>query len=241
MPGIRELLRKKEKIKSEGPEHEAIPLPAAAPAEPEFKFFRSTTNTQEEITPPSMPGDLDLPQPSSPKGSRRISGLHFRRTPRSRASSHTPPGAVETTEKSTESRTASEPGNDRGKRLSARLDKLHIGPRSRSTSQSSTHVPEDLPEIKRGGADGGEVEWEERAVLLARKNAQSRDGQEASASTVAGGSDDAYRQALAGDGAGGEGEGGKQADDEADLQEAIRLHEAGGRDTKPLSFHRVRR
>src|SRR5262245_141953 len=51
---LKDLLKKKDKIKDEG----ATPKPATlSPDVPEFTFMRTTTTTQETIEPPSFPGD----------------------------------------------------------------------------------------------------------------------------------------------------------------------------------------
>lgn len=57
-------------------------------------------------------------------------------------------------------------------RLSARLEKFHIGRSSRGSSTSSVYVPAELPEIFTDGVEGVEREamWERRAALLAMRN-----------------------------------------------------------------------
>ncbi|KAK4962149.1 hypothetical protein LTR66_012801, partial [Elasticomyces elasticus] len=72
---LKDLLKKKEKIKSMDGDHFVRP-PTSAPQStgadpPEFTFLRTTTTTQEIIAPPSFPGDTPphsntpTPRPSS--------------------------------------------------------------------------------------------------------------------------------------------------------------------------------
>ncbi|KAK2875157.1 hypothetical protein FQN49_001721 [Arthroderma sp. PD_2] len=95
----------------------------------------------------------------------------------------------------------------------SRLSRLHISRRSRSGSSSSTNLPENLPEIENDIADDQEREaqWEKRATVLAQKRSHSslspglQQGRSRSPSV------------------------GRVNDPEGDenIQEAIRLHEAG--------------
>ncbi len=123
-------------------------LPTAPPASPEFTFMRTTTNTQELITPPSFASD-SVSQPN--KQSKRHSFSRLR-----------------------SSSNASTASNDQTphseKRLSARL---HL--RSRTSSSSSIHVPTNLPSISDGaeGAEEKEAQWEKRATILANVNSST--------------------------------------------------------------------
>ncbi|MCJ1466106.1 hypothetical protein MMC07_004725 [Pseudocyphellaria aurata] len=140
---LKDLLKKREKTKEN---HKPTnPSPA------EFIFIRSTTNTQEVISPPSFASEktLESNTENSPNSNRRS---------RFRASSAT----------STSSRNS----NNSEKRL----PRLHLRSRSHASSASSANVPSDLPIIKDGGDGGedGEAMWEERATLLAQKNPNTR-------------------------------------------------------------------
>lgn len=110
---------------------------------------------------------------------------------------------------------------------------MHLTPKSRTVSQTSTHVPDDLPDIGRSGKDSNEAEadWEKRALLLANKNAAEMDTHTHEASPD---------MSLEKDGVPEAGDDGLAAtrpkhsravsnpEADLDIQEAIRLHEAGG-------------
>lgn len=146
---LKDLLKKKEKIGEDiTSTHASLPNPPS----PEFTFVRTTTNTQELITPPSFPGDTVLPLKDRPQQTSKRHSLS-----RLRSSSNTP--------------TVSNEAGPNEKRLSARL---HL--RSRTSSSSSVNVPSDLPTISDGVEEDGnkEAEWEKRATILANVNANAR-------------------------------------------------------------------
>lgn len=145
---LKDILKKRDKIREDvTPTHTSLPSAVAAP--PEFTFMRTTTNTQELITPPSFASDT-VSQPN--KQSKRHSFSRLR-----------------------SSSNASTASNDQTlhseKRLSTRL---HL--RSRTSSSSSIHVPTDLPSISDGAeeAEEKEAQWEKRATILANVNPSSK-------------------------------------------------------------------
>jgi hypothetical protein len=104
---LKDLLKKKDKIKDDGAAPAARGAPTLSPDVPEFQFFRTTTSTQETIEPPSFPGDpiRDAPLLSpGPRGAfgrfrsrsnaadgaaKGLERLHFGRT-RSSSSANVP-------------------------------------------------------------------------------------------------------------------------------------------------------
>ena len=145
---LRDLLKKREKTKEEQKPTNASSS-GTSPAG--ITFIRSTTNTQEVISPPSFASEK-----ASESSTEAFS--HSKRQSRFRASSTA----------STSSRTS----NNSEKRL----HRLHIRSRSHASSASSVNVPPDLPVIKDSGGEGedGEAMWEERATILAQKNPNTR-------------------------------------------------------------------
>ena len=146
---LRDLLRKKDAIEAAGSgQAEPLLLEDSNPI-PEITFLRTTTNTEEIISPPIFPDENRLPpQSPSPKRRGRLRGLS---------------GASERSSASDKERPRAD------KKLSERL---HLGSRSRSASTTSVNIPTDLPEIEGGVASNveEEAEWEKRATLLARGN-----------------------------------------------------------------------
>lgn len=142
---LKDLLKKRDKIKAGGENKQASPPPQSPT---EFTFMRSDTNSQELIQPPSFPGEDAPPPPSHEYHSSKL-------VSRFRSSSN-----ASTTSK------ASSKGE---KRLSHRL---HLRSASRASSFSSI-IPEDLPSIEDGaiGSEEKEAKWEERATILAKENA----------------------------------------------------------------------
>ena len=107
----------------------------------------------------------------------------------------------------------------------------------RKSQISSTSVPTNLPEINVGDGDVGESQWEKRATILARENERSRsrpgtpNGSTADlpgiASMTLGETPGKDKGAVST----------KQVDD--NIQEAIRLHEAGELETSTRMFGRL--
>ncbi|KAL2058684.1 hypothetical protein ABVK25_001414 [Lepraria finkii] len=113
--------------------------------------MRSDTNTQELISPPTFASD-NAPPSNDHSITKRLSRLR---------------SASSTSTSSTKSNTTGE------KRLSQRL---HLRSGSRASSQGSINVPADLPDIQDLSLDGEEREarWEERATILAKVKPHSR-------------------------------------------------------------------
>ncbi|KAI4122307.1 MAG: hypothetical protein LQ338_005895 [Usnochroma carphineum] len=143
---LRDLLRKREKIKAVAGQSQSAPEPTSPPAQ--FTFMRSDTNTQELISPPTFADDHKphLTEDTH-SGTKRFS--------RFRSSSN--------------ASTVSNASSRGEKRLSHRL---HLGSHSRSSSAGSVNVPSQLPAISDETGDGEEKEaqWEERATILAQEN-----------------------------------------------------------------------
>lgn len=159
---LRDLLRKKDKIEersaalSQGQEQDSL-------APPPFKIYRSDTNTEELINPPSFASDKDLPLPSGATGAPQ--------------QQQPPSSSIRGTlgRLGSFSRSSERDGSDQKdqKRLSQRL---HLSMnRNRSSSANSSNLPSDLPDIPdayspRGDRTEKEAEWEQRATILASSN-----------------------------------------------------------------------
>lgn len=221
---FKDLLKKKDKVEEKDM--------AAAEEPPVFLFMRSDTNTQELIRPPTFSSHITADDPpyadarNESKKSRLFKG-------RSRS------GSVNSTA-SVSSRTSqkSNTKSPSSKRLSERLHLKKHEPTSES-------VPQDLPDIQLAGEeDGGEgveSQWELRATRLAMKNEQSR----SRPATPLGGSTTELGSFNEMSISGRPGSAGrhetvvstKQTDD--NIQEAIRLHEAGELVTSTSMFGRL--
>ena len=141
---LKDLLKKRDKIRQDvTPTH--VSVSPKAQAAPEFTFMRTTTSTQEVISPPSFDGDSDPISPSTKQNKRSSFS-------RLRSSSNASTASYDQTPHSE-------------KRLSARL---HL--RSRTSSSSSVHVPTDLPTINDAAGEEKEAQWEKRATILANTN-----------------------------------------------------------------------
>ncbi|CAF9904153.1 MAG: hypothetical protein ALECFALPRED_004871 [Alectoria fallacina] len=149
---LKDILKKKERIKEDVTPGFVSP-PEPDPIAEEFTFFRSDTNTQELINPPSFASEAAEYTPH--KNGRRLSS-HFSRL-RSSSNAST---------QSTQSRAS--PKSE--KRLSQRL---HLN-RSRTPSTSSVNIPTDLPDIIAVQGEEKEAQWEERATMLAKGNPNNR-------------------------------------------------------------------
>jgi hypothetical protein len=147
---LKDLLKKKDKIKDEGATPAARGAPTLSPDVPEFQFFRTTTSTQETIEPPSFPGDpvRDAPLLSPARGTF---GRFRSRSNASSQGSHTD-------------------GVAKG------LERLHFG---RTRSSSSANVPENLPAVGGDGVartEEDEANWERRATVLVTEGALNHAG-----------------------------------------------------------------
>lgn len=145
---LKDLLKKKEKVKDESAVEKP---PTLSPDVPEFQFFRTTTSTRESIEPPSFPGDptrepapLLSPEPRGLKG-------RFRR--------HSNAGAASSA--SSEAKTE---------------HKLHFG-RNRSASSVNVpqNLPDVGGDgVARNEED--EARWEKRATVLVEANTVLKSG-----------------------------------------------------------------
>lgn len=208
MPNLKDLLKKKDRIE-EGTQPQA-PLNV-----PEFTFIRSTTEDSETIL---TIGDEN-------KSKTKQSGEH-RRTLGFRSSSHLgttkEPAATLTPE--AESNTRQLPVRSKSERRLS--DVLHFKHRSRSRSsaaETSDNLPIDLPEAPQAAVaprpgsteadEDTEAKWEKRATILAM-NSPLRDGRILSETSQ--GHKSRPPSITISDATG-----------DVNIQEAIRLHEAG--------------
>jgi len=219
--GLRDKFRKK---------HDSGDEASAAPSSPEFTFIRTDTHTAEVIYPPSAGPHQDPTEDTnqflsadtkSDSHSKQRRSLDVFRSNRSRSAS------------------GSSQHSSAARRLSQRL---HL---SRSPS-SSENVPEDLPEIvmPEGGPDdkdAAESQWEKRATILARENEKHRSRP---TTPVHGSAAPVIPQLQLGDGPSDDASSvqsksvSSKAIDE-DIQEAIRLHEAGQLEQSTALFGRL--
>lgn len=211
---LRDLLKKKEKLEPESPPAEALPPP------PQITFMRSDTNTHEVISLPDDPPNDVYDHPTSADGPS--DGGHQGRFSRLTGRSRSQSTASNASRSSEASKSKDRPRDS--KRLSQRL-----GLRKQ---ESSAAVPEDLPDIQ-DGQDGDGDAWEQRATILARENERSRSRP---ATPV---NDDVPD--VGGLKLGEAKEGGIVASQSTDdnIQEAIRLHEAGELNEATKMFGRL--
>lgn len=225
---LRDILKKKDRVvESDVPAPEALrdKQEDEGPASPVFTFMRSDTHTQEIISPPTFSSTESSGPPSFADGPNESRTSRFFK---GRARSSSQASAASSTSH------ASEKEKSKSKRLSQRL---HL----RRSEISSSNVPTDLPEIRvddDGEAAGAESQWEKRATMLAKKNEQER----SRPSTPIGSTTDlnAFQELAIGRGSPGKEKGPistKHADD--DIQEAIRLHEAGDLENSTRMFGRL--
>jgi TPR repeat protein len=156
---LKDLLKKKDKLSNDEGKISAVPQTAEAP---EFKFLRTDTYSQEVIEPPSFADDL--------KGA----AVPLRPS--------TPPDAPQTSSKLSLGRlrkgSSASPSADSPKEHRRLSQRLHLGSKSRASSTSSVNIPADLPTIADPYSESGdkqetEAKWEERATILARENVHS--------------------------------------------------------------------
>ena len=154
---LKDLLKKRDKIYSDGP----TPVTPAPAEQPEFTFMRTDTNTQELISPPTFASDAQ-PQPAS-------NADRHSHNPFSRLRS----GSVASITSNASSIDAKRPSSRDGKRLSRGL---HFRSSSRASSQVSNNIPSDLPGIRDVAVHGEDkqAQWEQRAAILASANATTR-------------------------------------------------------------------
>jgi len=217
MRPFRDILKKKEKLGDSGEKETHPQTPPIDENEFQFTFIRSDTHTQEIISPPTF-SSTESANPPSVDGPHesRMSNLF-----RGRARTASTASATSNTSEKSKSH----------KRLSERL---HL----RRNEGSSSAVPQDLPEITIGDDNtdvtGLESQWEARATRLAKRNEQERSRPPSPMGSAAdlgsfkdmsiGGHDNG---AVASE----------QTDD--NIQEAIRLHEAGNLEVSTRMFGRL--
>lgn len=232
MPSLRDILHKREDLGEKSSAPSTTPQnPPSSPPQPEITFLRSDTFGQEVITPPAHPHDEHTSTPSATPESPRLASSNSRRSL--------------FFQRSNSSRSLSSPSPPRPRR-DRRLSNL-LNRRSRSDSQeSSSHIPEGLPQIEDDqGVDKQEREaqWEKRATVLVQKNphfGQSPPPSVGDLSLPSGGQERSRSSSHS--------RVGDQQDDvswdakredhlklckladggQINIQEAIRLHEAGG-------------
>jgi hypothetical protein len=224
---LKDLLKKKDKIKDEGATGNEKKGPTLSPNVPEFQFFRTTTSTQEAIEPPSFPGDPTRSEAPllSPKDTRGF-GRFRRHSNVSNASSQGSDTGNEKVESRPRSGTLSE--------------RLHFG---RTKSSSSVNVPDNLPDV--GGAvvarnEEDEARWEKRATVLVQQGPLGL-GSAPPTPTIE------LNEAMSGLGMAPARPGVQRAPstgvaapaDESDIQEAIRLHEKGNLEASTALFGRL--
>ncbi|KAK4506644.1 hypothetical protein PRZ48_000376 [Zasmidium cellare] len=224
MPHLKDLLKKKDKI---GADQEAATQTQLDV--PQFKFIRSTTESEEIIEPPTHPDD-HTGRPSTEKKEHRRT-LGFRHS--SSASISKDPSSSTVLSSAAEKSSQQLPVRSKGERRLS--ERLHLRrDRSRSASaESSTYVPEDLPAApdafappagtkvdgaeEKAAKEQREAQWEKRATILAmssplREGGQQQGQTEQSEGTSRGRSRSPSISDAAGD---------------VNIQEAIRLHEEG--------------
>lgn len=195
---IRDLLHRKDKIADAGNyDDDASDIP------PLPTFVRSDTHTFEVIKPPSI-GNSPIETSDGPSEARPRRLSIFKARSRSNSSaSHTSPTTL----------TSGRSSLDRSPNPKRLSERLHL-----KRERSSTRVPQDLPDIAAitiGDASGKgegdtEAQWEDRATKLAQFNERNNAGPSSSQGLQS--RPPVRVSSPAGD---------------DNIQEAIRLHEAG--------------
>lgn len=227
--GLRDILKKKDDLQDTAEQ----PVPSNQHlGAPEFVFVRSDTATQEVIQPPADydQGHLAAKEPSKARRSLDV----FR--PRSRSRS----GSVA----SDLSASSSHRRDSAGRRLSQRL---HLS----REPESSENVPENLPAIMTStdleDKDHNESQWEKRATILAGQNEMARSRPQTpnrSLTPREGGPATPLSPARLSEVRGQERSRSRprsqsSAAIDEDIQEAIRLHEAGDLERSTMLFGRL--
>ncbi|KAL9051117.1 MAG: hypothetical protein Q9206_004827 [Seirophora lacunosa] len=162
-----------------------------------FTIMRSDTNTQEVISPPSFAED-DGPHLTKDTHS------HTKRFSRFRSSS---------------SASTASNASGRGEKEKRFSHRLHLGSHSRTSSAGSNNIPTDLPAISDvvGESEENEAQWENRATILAQENPVAKEAR--SRENSLGDSSRSTRPGMS--------RNLSDAKGDENIQEAIRLHEAG--------------
>ncbi|KAF4213019.1 hypothetical protein CNMCM8980_000151 [Aspergillus fumigatiaffinis] len=216
---LRDILHKKDKINDSGSQY---PPDVPSNAVPEIKFIRSDTISHEVIDPSSNGGDVsehrgdhgqsDLLEPSRPSSSTHRRSLNIFSRSRSPSDSSEP----------------ASPSRPRGEHRLSQL--LHRDRGSRSASSSSVNVPSDLPQISDDKVDDQEREaqWEKRATILAQQSPLS--GSPAASLRSSPNRLETNSAGFVSGGARSRSSSHSRINDpegDVNIQEAIRLHEAG--------------
>ncbi|KKK25834.1 hypothetical protein ARAM_000494 [Aspergillus rambellii] len=195
---LRDIIHKKDRLNPTIPDAQGNRVP-------EITFIRSDTTTHEVVIPPTHPDDeyhLDSPRPSSSSSHRRSLN------PFSRSRSPSEPQGP------------ASPTRLRGERRLSHL--LHLD--RRGSSASSVNIPLDLPQITSDKSDEQEREaqWEKRATVLVQRNPQFGSAGFSSSSSIAPASEVPRPRSRSSSHS-------RINDPQGDvnIQEAIRLHEAG--------------
>lgn len=200
---LRDLLKKKDKIEERNVAQPQMVQPGNLEPPPPFKIYRSDTNTEELISPPSFASEKDA------------SAAGASNTPQS-PPSRSPLGRLSSLSRSSER--GSSPQKEH-KRLSQRL---HL--KSRSSSTNSSNLPSNLPDIQdayspRGDQEEKEAVWEERATILAASPRPT--------TPIASADGAAEMSQLSIDEHRGRPRSISDAQSDVNIQNAIRLHEEG--------------
>ncbi|KAI6863557.1 HCP-like protein [Hortaea werneckii] len=187
MPGLKDLLKKKEEIAQETRVPPADDGHLTAP--PGFRFVRTTTESEEQLHPPGGPEDEKTEAQAGTseegqKSKKRHTLLGFRRSSNAPDTKDAVPPSPEPAEKGNSQQLPVRPKSERrlSDRFSLRRD------RSRSASaETSPFMPDNLPEAPATAAvpsgtlqgtsdevkhekESREAQWEKRATLLAQSN-----------------------------------------------------------------------
>ncbi|KAL4786639.1 hypothetical protein BJX76DRAFT_96516 [Aspergillus varians] len=198
---LHEILHKKDRLNSTSDQYVTDTIDAHANPVPEIRFIRDAT-PQQIIIPPNRLDDEDhlaSPRPSSSSSHRRsLNPFHRSRSP-------------------SDSLEPASPTRPRGER---RLSHLLRRDR-RGSSSSSVNIPPDLPQIalNTGDEQEREAQWEKRATVLAQRSPQYGSPSLSPGPSIGLGSETVRPQSSHS----------RINDPEGDVnvQEAIRLHEAG--------------
>ena len=216
---LKDLLHKKDKLSN--PEVKGLAVSQHVATPPEFTFMRTDTNSQEIIAPPTFDGDGPLGRPTTPTGPQR-KGF----------------GRLRSGSKASAAQPASPETEKEHRRLSQRL---HLTSKSRTSSSSSVNVPADLPKIddpysEHEDKQEKEAQWEERATMLA-KGGLAQDNK-TPAAEMAQMSISPFSE-TASQRSGSRPRSISDAKGDENIQEAIRLHEAGDLTEATAMFGRL--
>ena len=242
---LKDLIRKKDKIA------EAPPDPITTPAEPkaEFTILRSDTNTQEILSAPTFHTQLENQKPEPHRVSKAFARL---RTSSNASNSNTSSKSKPQSRPSSRDKESSRPAS-RDDNASNRLSQRFHLPHSRSSSRSSVNIPTGLSEMKPVSDLKGEeaqAAWEERATILAKENPNinprvSQDGTsspQGSRPTTPRKMKLQEKPNFHPEHLGDKAPRGRRLSDarsDDDIQEAIRLHEAGELESSTSMFGRL--